>query len=427
MSDLTTPVDSLAEVGSAEPTVDEALAQELVERARTEGVELVGPGGLLTGLTKTVLETALEAELDEHLGYPKHAVEGRNSGNSRNGSRPKTVLTEVGEVELDVPRDRDGSFEPKIVRKRQRRMSGVDELVISLAAKGLTTGEIAAHFADVYGAEVSKDTISRITEAVVEELQAWQSRPLDPIYPVVFIDAIHVKIRDGKVVNRPVYTVVGVTVSGEREILGLWVGDGGEGPKYWHQVLSEILNRGTADVCIVCCDGLKGLPDAIADVWPQAIVQTCVLHLIRNSFRYASKADWAELARDLRPVYSAPTEAAAAAALDELNVKWGERYPAIIRLWQNAWAEFVPFLSYSPEIRKVIYSTNAIESMHARFRRSVRARGHFPNEQAALKCLYLTIRSLDPTGRGRARWITRWKPALNAFAVTFEGRLEPIN
>jgi putative transposase len=427
MSDLTTPVDSLAEVGSAEPTVDEALAQELVERARTEGVELVGPGGLLTGLTKTVLETALEAELDEHLGYPKHAVEGRNSGNSRNGSRPKTVLTEVGEVELDVPRDRDGSFEPKIVRKRQRRMSGVDELVISLAAKGLTTGEIAAHFADVYGAEVSKDTISRITEAVVEELQAWQSRPLDPIYPVVFIDAIHVKIRDGKVVNRPVYTVVGVTVSGEREILGLWVGDGGEGPKYWHQVLSEILNRGTVDVCIVCCDGLKGLPDAIADVWPQAIVQTCVLHLIRNSFRYASKADWAELARDLRPVYSAPTEAAAAAALDELNVKWGERYPAIIRLWQNAWAEFVPFLSYSPEIRKVIYSTNAIESMHARFRRSVRARGHFPNEQAALKCLYLTIRSLDPTGRGRARWITRWKPALNAFAVTFEGRLEPIN
>jgi putative transposase len=427
MSDLTTSVDSSAEAESAEPTVDEALAQELVERARTEGVDLVGPGGLLTDLTKTVLETALEAELDEHLGYPKHAVEGRNSGTSRNGSRAKTVLTEVGEVELEVPRDRDGSFEPKIVRKRQRRMSGVDELVISLAAKGLTTGEIAAHFADVYGAEVSKDTISRITEAVVEELQAWQSRPLDRVYPVVFIDAIHVKIRDGKVVNRPVYTVVGVTVSGEREILGLWVGDGGEGPKYWHQVLSEILNRGTVDVCIVCCDGLKGLPDAIADVWPQAIVQTCVLHLIRNSFRYASKADWAELARDLRPVYSAPTDAAAAAALDELAVKWGERYPAIIRLWQNAWAEFVPFLSYSPEIRKVIYSTNAIESMHARFRRSVRARGHFPNEQAALKCLYLTIRSLDPTGRGRARWITRWKPALNAFAVTFEGRLEPIN
>jgi transposase-like protein len=424
VSDLTTSSESPAVEEAVARPVDETLAQELVERARSEGVELVGPGGLLTGLTKTVLETALEAELDEHLGYPKHAVEGRKTGNSRNGTRAKTVLTEVGEVELDVPRDRDGSFEPKIVKKRQRRMSGVDELVISLAAKGLTTGEIAAHLQDVYGAEVSKDTISRITEAVVEELTAWQSRPLDRVYPVVFIDAIHVKLRDGKVVNRPVYTVVGVTVNGERDILGLWVGDGGEGAKYWHQVLSEILNRGTVDVCIVVCDGLKGLPEAVADVWPAAIVQTCVLHLIRNSFRYASKADWAELARDLRPVYSAPTEPAAKAALDELASKWGERYPAIIRLWQNAWAEFVPFLSYSPEIRKVIYSTNAIESMHARFRRAVRARGHFPNEQAALKCLYLTIRSLDPTGRGRARWINRWKPALNAFAVTFEGRIE---
>jgi transposase-like protein len=218
-----------------------------------------------------------------------------------------------------------------------------------------------------------------------------------------------------------------VTCGGERDILGLWAGDGGEGAKFWLAVLTEIKNRGTGDVCIVVCDGLKGLPDAIADVWPQAIVQTCVLHLIRNSFRYASKADWAELAKDLRPVYSAPTEAAAAAALDELAGKWGDRYPAIIKLWQNAWAEFVPFLSYSPEIRKVIYSTNAIESMHARFRRAVRVRGHFPNEQAALKCLYLTVRSLDPTGRGRARWITRWKPALNAFAVTFEARIEITN
>ena len=427
MSDLTTPDGSAVAEESEARTVDEALAQELVERARSEGVELVGPGGLLTGLTKTVLETALEVEMDDHLGSSKHAVEGRDRGNSRNGGRSKTVLTEIGEVELQVPRDRDGSFEPKIVRKRQRRMSGVDELVISLAAKGLTTGEISAQFADVYGAVVSKDTISRITDAVVEELASWQSRPLDSVYPVVFIDAIHVKIRDGKVANRPVYTVVGVTVAGERDILGLWVGDGSEGAKYWHQVLSEILNRGTADVCIVCCDGLKGLPDAIADVWPAAIVQTCVLHLIRNSFRYASKADWAELARDLRPVYSAPTEQAAGSALDELADKWGDRYPAIIRLWQNAWAEFVPFLSYSPEIRKVIYSTNAIESMHARFRRSVRARGHFPNQQAALKCLYLTVRSLDPTGRGRARWINRWKPALNAFAVTFEGRIEITN
>ena len=425
MSDVTTSEGPAAvEAVVAAVSAEEALAHDLVERARMEGTALVGPGGLLTGLTKTVLETALEAELDEHLGYSRHAVEGRNSGNSRNGSRPKTVLTDVGPVELAVPRDREGSFAPQIVKKRQRRLVGVDELVISLAAKGLTTGEVAAHLADVYGAEVSRDTISRITDAVVEELSSWQSRPLERVYPVVFIDAIHVKLRDGKVVNRPVYTVIGVTVAGERDILGLWVGDGGEGAKYWHQVLTEILNRGTADVCIVCCDGLKGLPDAVADVWPQAIVQTCVLHLIRNSFRYASKADWAELAKDLRPVYSAPTEQAARDRLDELDAKWGERYPAIIRLWQNAWAEFVPFLAYSAEIRRVIYSTNAIESLHARFRRAVRARGHFPNEQAALKCLYLTIRGLDPTGRGRQRWSNRWKPALNAFAVTFEGRIE---
>jgi putative transposase len=423
VSDLTTsPPES-----EGERAAEEALAQELVARARTEGVELVGPGGLLTGLTKTVLETALEAELEDHLGYAKHAVAGNNTGNSRNGSRAKTLLTDVGPVEIEVPRDREGSFEPRIVRKRQRRLAGVDEMVISLAAKGLTTGEIAAHLQDVYGAEVSRDTIARITDEVIEELAAWQSRPLESVYPVVFIDAIHVKIRDGKVANRPVYTVVGVTVDGERDILGLWVGDGSEGAKYWHQVLSEILNRGTADVLIVVCDGLRGLPEAIADIWPAAIVQTCVLHLIRNTFRYASRAVWEELARDLRPVYTAATEQAATLAFDEFAHKWGEVYPAITKLWQNAWPEFVPFLSYSAEIRRVIYSTNAIESMHARFRRAVRARGHFPNEQAALKCLYLAVRSLDPTGQGRARWITRWKPALNAFAITFEGRMEITN
>jgi putative transposase len=403
---------------------DEELAQRLVERARSEGVELVGPGGLLTDLTKTVLETALEVEMEDHLGYAEHAPEGRDKGNSRNGARSNTVLTEVGEVELAVPRDRAGSFEPVIVKKRQRRLAGVDELVISLAAKGLTTGEIAAHFADVYGAEVSRDTISRITDRVLEEMASWQSRPLDSVYPVVFIDAIVVKIRDGQVANRPVYTVVGVTVEGKRDVLGLWIGDGSEGAKYWHQVLSEIRNRGLADVCILVCDGLKGLPDSVAAVWPLAIVQTCVLHLVRNSFRYASKADWYELARDLRPVYTAPTEQAARERFEELAEKWGERYPAIVKLWESAWAEFVPFLAYNPEIRQVIYSTNAIESLHARFRRSVRARGHFPTEQAAMKCLYLAVRSLDPTGRGQQRWSNRWKPALNAFAITFEGRIE---
>jgi putative transposase len=407
---------------------DEALAQELVERARSEGVELVGPGGLLTDLTKTVLETALEAELDDHLGYPKHAASGRDKGNSRNGVRSKTVLTEIGEVEIDVPRDRDGSFEPQIVKKRQRRLVGVDELVISLAAKGLTTGEIAAHLHDVYGAEVSKDTISRITDRVLEELAAWQSRPLDSVYPVVFIDAIHVKIRDGQVANRPVYVALAVTVEGNREILGLWAGDGGEGAKQWLRVLTELKNRGVNDVLMLVCDGLKGLPDAVGSVWPQTVVQTCIVHLLRNSFKYSSRKDYDAIAKALRPVYTAPTEAAATDRFLEFAETWGTKYPAIVRLWENAWAEFVPFLQFNPEIRRVICSTNAIESVNARIRRAVKARGHFPTDQAALKCVYMAVMSLDPTGAGRRRWMNRWKAALNAFDIAFEGRLSsPIN
>src|SRR6266536_3865175 len=401
------------------------LAQELVEKARAEGVDLVGPGGLLNGLTKTVLETALEAEMSEHLGYDKHDPAGRNRGNSRNGTRAKTVLSEVGPVEIDVPRDRDGSFEPVIVRKRARRLDGIDQLVLSLTARGLTTGEIAAHFDEVYGAKVSKDTISRITDKVVEEMTEWSQRPLDRVHPVLFVDAIMVKVRDGQVVNRPIYVVIGVTVNGERDILGLWAGDGSEGAKFWLQVLTEIKNRGVEDVCIVVCDGLKGLPESINTVWQLATVQACVIHLIRNTFRYASRKDWDALSKDLRPVYTAPTEPAAAARFDELADKWGGRYPAIVKLWRSAWAEFIPFLDYDVEIRRVICSTNAIESLNARYRRAVRARGHFPNEQAALKCLYLVTRSLDPTGRGKARWAMRWKPALNAFAITFEGRILP--
>jgi transposase-like protein len=416
---------------TTEPAVrspeDKRLAEELVERARTDGVELVGPDGLLTGLTKDVLEAGLEAEMSEHLGYDKHEPAGNNTGNSRNGTRAKTVLTDVGPVEVDVPRDRDGSFEPQLVKKRQRRLTGVDELVISLTAKGLTTGEVAAHMAEVYGAEVSKDTISRITDKVLDEMSDWQNRPLDQVYPVVFIDALVVKVRDGQVTNRPVYTAIGVTVDGERDILGLWVGDGGEGAKFWLQVLTEIRNRGTDDVCIVVCDGLKGLPESIEATWPLALVQTCVLHLVRNTFRLASRADWEKLAKDLRPVYTAVNEADAKERFGDFNQKWGSKYPGIIRLWENAWTEFSPFLDYPAEIRRVIYSTNAVESLHARMRRATRARGHFPNDQAALKCLYLTVRSLDPTGKGRKRWITRWKAPLNAFAITFEGRIFPTN
>src|SRR5213076_2737481 len=278
----------------------------------------------------------------------------------------------------------------------------------SLYAKGLTTGEISAHFTEIYGASVSKETISRITDKVLEEMQDWAARPLDETYAAVFIDAIVVKVRDGQVANRPLYAAIGVSLAGERDILGLWAGAGGEGAKFWMSVLTDLRNRGVKDVFFVVCDGLKGLPEVVGNVWPQAIVQTCIIHLIRNTFRLASKRDWDALRRDVKPIYTAVNAAAARAALDELAERWGQRYGAIVRLWENSWDEFIPFLDYDLEIRKVLCSTNAIESLNARYRRAVKARGHFPTEQAALKCLYLVTRSLDPTGRGKTRWAMRW-------------------
>ena len=406
-----------------EPTAEQLAAEEMVRRAREQGLSLTGPDGLLKQLTKTVLETALNQELTEHLGHEKHGRPGTGSGNVRNGTRPKTVLTEgTGQVGIDVPRDRDGSFEPQIVKKRQRRLTGAGEIVLSLYAKGLTTGEISAHFAEIYGAAVSKETISRITGKVIEEMQAWQARPLDQIYAAVFIDAIVVKVRDGQVANRPVYAAIGVSLAGEKDILGLWAGTGGEGAKFWMSVLTDIRNRGVRDVFFVVCDGLKGLPEVVGNVWPLTTVQTCIIHLIRNTFRLASKRDWDALKRDVKPIYTAVNADAARAALDDLAERWGTRYGAIIRLWENAWEQFIPFLDYDVEIRTVLCSTNAIESLNARYRRAVKARGHFPTEQAALKCLYLVTRSLDPTGTGRTRWAVRWKPALNAFAITFGDR-----
>jgi putative transposase len=405
--------------------VDEELVRQLSDRARAEGLRLTGEGGLLARLTKIVVESALEGEMEDHLGYARHDPAGRDGGNSRNGTRSKELLTEAGPVQIAVPRDRDGSFTPQLVRKRQRRLSGLDDLVISLSAKGLTHGEICAHLAEIYGAEVSKQTISTITERVLEGMTAWQNRPLDPVYPVIFIDAVNVKIRDGQVANRPIYVALAVTCEGTRDILGLWAGEhgDGEGAKYWLRVLSEIKNRGTQDCLIVVCDGLKGLPEAIATVWPQTITQTCIVHLLRNSFRYASKKDWSAIAKDLKPVYTAASESDALDRFVEFSEKWEKRYPAITRLWTNAWAEFVPFLQFDREIRTIICTTNAIESINARIRRAVNARGHFPTEQAALKCVYLAVMSLDPTGTGRQRWSNRWKAALNAFEITFDGRL----
>jgi putative transposase len=420
---MTATLNDVAKKQAAEQTAEQQAAVELVRMAREQGLSLTGPDGLLKQLTKTVIETALSEEMTEHLGYEKHDPAGAGTGNIRNGTRGKTVLTEAsGHVEIDVPRDRAGTFEPQIVRKRQRRLNGVDEIVLSLYAKGLTTGEISAHFAEIYGASVSKETISRITDRVIEEMNDWAHRPLEPVYAAVFIDAIVVKVRDGQVANRPFYAAIGVTLAGDKDILGLWAGTGGEGAKFWMAVLTDLKNRGVRDAFFVVCDGLKGLPEVVSNVWPAAIVQTCIIHLIRNTFRLTSRRYWDEIKRDVKPIYTAVNATAARVAFDELAEKWGARYPAVVRLWDNAWEEFIPFLEYDIEIRRVICSTNAIESLNARYRRAIKTRGHFPNEQAALKCLYLVTRSLDPTGTGRARWTMRWKPALNAFAITFADR-----
>jgi transposase-like protein len=404
---------------------ERAAIAELVRAARERGDDITGPDGLLKSITATVLEAALEEEMTDHLGHPKHQAPPGGAGNVRNGTRGKTVLTDAaGEVGIDVPRDRAGTFEPVIVKKRQRRLSDVDAVAISLYAKGLTTGEISAHFAEVYGASISKDTISRITDRVVEEMQAWTSRPLQGVYAAIFIDAIYVKVRDGQVGNQPFYAAIGVDLAGHRDVLGLWAGKGGgESAKFWMNVLADLKNRGVTDVFFVVCDGLKGLPDTVNTVFPAAIVQACVIHLIRATLRYASRKYWDQLAKDLRSIYTAPSVEAAWAAFEELEEKWGKPYPAIPRLWRAAWEEFTPFLAYDVEIRRVLFSTNAIESLNARYRRAVGARGHFPTEQAALKTLYLVTRGMDPKGTGQARWTMRWKPALNAFAVTFADRM----
>ena len=356
-----TTLDDVAKKKQADASAEAQAAAELVRLAQEQGLSLTGPDGLLKQLTKTVLETALNEEMTEHLGYEKHDPAGAGSGNIRNGTRTKTVLTDTtGAVDLDVPRDRAATFEPRVVKKRQRRLSGVDEVVLSLYAKGLTTGEISAHFAEIYGASVSRETISRITDKVIEEMNDWAVRPLDEVYAAIFIDAIVVKVRDGQVANRPFYAAIGVSLAGERDILGLWAGTGGEGAKFWMSVLTDLRNRGIKDTFFVVCDGLKGLPEVVSNVWPHAIVQTCIIHLIRNTFRLTSRKYWDEIKRDIKPIYTAVNAAAARSAFDELAEKWGQRYPAVIRLWDNAWTEFIPFLDYDVEIRRVICSTNAI-------------------------------------------------------------------
>jgi len=409
---------------AAESSVVDGLdLRELVEKAKAEGVSLAGPGGLLSQITKTVLESALTAELDDHLGYEKGDPAGRGSGNERNGRSQKTVHTDIGSVRIVVPRDRNGSFEPRIVPKHARRVEGFDESVISLYAKGLTTGEIQKHLAEIYDVDVSRELISKITDKVVSEMNEWQSRPLERVYPIVLIDAIHVKIRDGQVVNRPIYVAVGVNLAGERDVLGAWVGTGGEGAKHWAGVLAELRNRGVADVMIVCCDGLKGLPEAISDAWPLADVQQCVVHLVRSSLKYSSRKYWGQITKELKEIYTAPTVEAAQVCFDEFADKWDSKYPAMTAVWRNSWEQFTPFLKFPAPIRKLVYTTNAIESLNSRFRHAIRRRGHFPNEQAALKVLYLVIRNPIKNRPNITGKISGWKDILNTLALFYGERI----
>ena len=399
-------------------------AELVVARARDEGVELTGDGGLLTGLVRQVLQTGLEVEMTEHLGYERNASEGRGSGNTRNGTTPKTVTTEIGQVDLAVPRDRAGTFDPVTVPKHQRRLDGLSGNVISLYAKGLTTGEIQAHLEEIYDTGVSRETISKITDEIVGDMTVWQNRPLDPVYAVLLIDAIVIKVRDAQVANRPVYVAIGVNLHGERDVLGLWLGPtGGEGAKQWATMLTELRNRGLTDALIVCCDGLKGLPDSIRNTWPDATVQTCVVHMVRNSLRYASKRHWSQIVKEMRRIYEAPTVAAAEAHFKDFSEDWADTYPAMIRSWENSWAEFVPFLEYPAELRRVVYTTNAIESLNARFRRAVRHRGHFPNEQAAMKVLYLVATAKRKDRQNMTGKINGWKAILNTLSVHYGDRI----
>jgi transposase-like protein len=425
---LTTVVPASAERSQEDAiraAVPPDLIEELMGKVRSEGLDLLGEGGVIAQFTKRILERALDEELTDHLGYERGDPDGRGSGNSRNGTTPKRVLTEIGAVDLDVARDRNGTFEPVIVPKGATRVARFNENVIALYATGMSTRDIKKTLKRMYSVDVSPDLISRVTDGVVDELKEWQHRPLDAVYPILYIDALVVKVRtSGTVINRPAYLAVGVDVDGRKHVLGVWLGDGGEGAKFWLAVLTELKNRGLADVIFVCCDGLKGLPDAIEATWPQANVQTCVVHLIRASTRYCSWKDRKRIAAALRPIYTAVSVEAAADAMDTFELEYGDRYPGIVAVWRSAWERFIPFLAYPAIIRKIVYTTNMVESVNYQMRKSSKTRGHFPDDDSALKLLRLIARDISTTRGGTAgtgSW--GWIEALNAFAIHFPDRL----
>jgi putative transposase len=394
------------------------LIDELLAGARTEE-EIVGPGGLLADLTRRLVERAMSAELTEHLGYEPHREPPGGAGNTRNGSMPKTLATEHGPVRIKTPRDRKGTFEPQLVRKGQRRFEGFDDKILALYARGLSTRDIEAHLAEIYGVKVGRDLISRVTDAVMDDVRAWQQRPLDDVYPVIFLDCLMLKIREGGAVQRRAcYLALGVTVEGERDVLGLWFQES-EGAKFWMQVLAELKQRGVRDILISCVDGLKGFPEAIEAIFPQTVVQTCVVHLIRHSLKYVPRREREQVARDLKPIYTAVDADAAQEALEAFDEKWGKRFPVITQAWLNAWEYMIPFLAFPPEVRRAIYTTNAIEALNRQLRKAIKTKGHFPNEEAARKLIYLAVTNAVPAWTRTRNWTT----ALLAFKIHFGDRL----
>lgn len=398
-----------------EEVLDELLGSKEV---KTQG-DLFGKDGILKQLSKQLMERLLEAEMTNHLGYTKHAIEGHNGGNSRNGKTKKTVKTGNGDIEIAVPRDRESEFEPILVEKRKSHLKGLDDQILSLYAKGMTVRDIHDHLSELYGTEISRDLISTITDAVLEDVTEWRNRPLDKVYPIVFIDGFVSKCRlDGAVSNRTVYVVYGINIDGQKDVIGLYLGEA-EGSKFWLQVLTELRNRGLEDIFILCADGLKGLPEAVENAFPKALFQTCIVHMVRHSLNYVPYTEKKAVAADLKKIYESSTVDLALQALDEFELTWGDKYQIIVKSWRNNWEKITPFMQFPIEIRKVIYTTNIVESLNNTLRKSVRNRGHFPTEDALMKVLYLAIKGVSK------KWtmpVRDWKLALNRFAIMFPER-----
>jgi len=398
--------------------ISDEVIDELLAGASSEE-EIAGPGGLLAQLTKRLVERAMEVELTDHLGYEPHCEPPGGAGNQRNGTTPKTLICEHGKVQVDAPRDRDGSFEPKIVNKRQRRFVGFDDKILALYSRGLSTRDIEAHLQEIYGVKVGRDLISRVTDAVMEDVRDWAKRPLEDIYPIVFLDCMVLKIREGGTVQRrALYLALGVTLEGDRDVLGMWFQET-EGAKFWMQVLTDLKTRGVRDILICCVDGLTGFPEAIEAIFPKTTVQTCLVHLIRSSLKYVPRREREQVARDLKPIYTAKDADQAHAELEAFDEKWGQRFPVITQAWLNAWEHVIPFLAFPDEVRRVIYTTNAIEALNRQLRKAIKTKSSFPNEDAARKLVYLALQNATPQWTRTRNWTT----ALLAFKIHFGDRV----